>query len=305
MQQIDFTYHITLSDKQRCINGKRLFWCFDDSTIFHGRKKKRMETVAKLPSSDLGSCRLTCRSLNSLIEGNWNALEPRYIGIVEFTPSGDVWCLRGSMRFYYKRKLEYFNNVAIFFLILLYGELTTPMIQSLTQTLTQSRISIRRIVICNTPCRCEVEHLLALIESAQTKSLIIDVCGRIDLGKKLSVEPLIQRLQTVFIYSYGSEASYYMAEPFFKYDAITLEELDGLMEVWHMGSIKLLHLHMPSYGDWTTDTKSVLKAVGKSFSGIRGNVLLNDEGQGFRVDVNDGRVTFAYVEKKRKHRSHV
>ncbi|CAJ0597721.1 unnamed protein product [Cylicocyclus nassatus] len=191
----------------------------------------QLMVLRHLPSSDLGSCRLTCRFLDRLIKGNWNNLKPRNIGVVEFTPGGDVGCLKGFIRFYYKRKLESFNNVVIFVLISFYGEFTIPRIQSLTQILNQSRISIKKIVICNTPCSCELEHLIALIENAHAECLIIDVCGRIDLGKKLAKDPVVKRLQGVLIYSNGDEASYFTAKTFIDYESFSLADMREVMEV--------------------------------------------------------------------------
>ncbi|EYC38394.1 hypothetical protein Y032_0720g1816 [Ancylostoma ceylanicum] len=189
----------------------------------------QIQILKKVSLRDLSSCRLTCHLLNQIIVRNWNSLSPRKIGCVDFIPGcNEVW----GLYFDYTRKLVTFTNAVISRLVLYYGVISSPLLLSLAQELSQARITVKAMIIHNCRCCCEAEELIAFVKSAHVEVLAIDVFEMRDFGKSLLMNDVIQKLKCVFIFSNGDDVmSGIVVDPFYYDHPIEVHGLRRLLAV--------------------------------------------------------------------------
>ncbi|KAL6737783.1 hypothetical protein Aduo_011398 [Ancylostoma duodenale] len=192
-------------------------------------------------------------------------------------------------------------RVGALFVLLLLGVISSALLLSLAQDLTQAGITVKTMIIHNCSCACEAEELVAFVKSAHVEVLAIDVFEMSEFGKSLLMSDVIQSLKCVFIFlNDDTVMSDVVLHPFYYEHPIEIHGLRRLLEDWGdeaRGSPDILHFHTYTKAEWAADVDSVLREI-RHLRVRNGCILQNSEDDELRLDVNDGRVTLTKVERR-------
>lgn len=247
--------------------------------------------LRELSSRDLNSCRLVCRWMNQFILHNWTTLRSRHIGSVDFIPDcPEVW----GLYYDYSKALVNFQHAAIGRLLIYYGVLSSSLLLSLSNALSQSHISVKTLIIYNCRCDCTVKEFVDFIKSTDVKILAIDVFDMHDFGKSLVKEEAIQNLTCSFIYSNGDDVISGIVVNSLIEDSSELSGFSRLLTDWGHGCMELLHFHMNIDTDGV-ESASVIWQDSGHFRCLRGCILKNCDNQELYVEAKNGRLVLTPV----------
>ncbi|KAK5964206.1 hypothetical protein GCK32_001113 [Trichostrongylus colubriformis] len=185
----------------------------------------------------------------------------------------------------------FFQHSVIFRLLIQCGPISSSLMQSLTKTLSASRISVKTLIIHNCRCDCTVLELINFIKCTHVEVLAIDVSSvfnRQELEQSLAKHEIVQNMICSLVYVDSYDVDSEIVEGYFSQGPIKLNEFSQLLRDWGRGFMEIVHFHTNIDDDEAVDVNAVCQDP-EDYRYLRGRVL-NRNNEELHVEAKNGRL---------------